>query len=147
VKTRRIATALILGWLGSSASTPSAADTSITLLRLNQPPCKTLTRADILQAKLAYHIADKEQSEYGFAVSIKFQSKDPRRTFSDGRQGRISVSKRDDELTLTYPMVAIRHSAQLYRPITCYFYLHRNTGPGRSTVIALTKPIVFQECQ
>jgi hypothetical protein len=68
-------------------------------------------------------------------------------TFSDGRQGILAITARQDTVTITYPLAAIRHNAQLKRPITCYFYLHRNTGPGRSVVIAQTEPIVFRECQ
>ena len=137
----------MLGCIGTRAFTPADADNAITVVTLNQPPCKTLTAKDVLKAQLAYHIAAKEQSDYGFAVSIKFQSTIPRSTFSDGKQGVIAVTQKEGVLTLTYPMAALRHRAQLHRPITCYFYLHRTTGPGRSTVIARTKPIVFQECQ
>ncbi|TGE04833.1 hypothetical protein [Hymenobacter fodinae] len=68
-------------------------------------------------------------------------------TFSDGRAGEVTVKCKQDTLTLSYPMSALRQNAMLKRPITCYFYLHRNTAPGRSTVIAKTDPVIFQECQ
>jgi hypothetical protein len=119
----------------------------LTLLSLNQPPCATLQPNSVIRAKLAYHLAETEQSAEGFAVSIKFQSVNPRMTFSDGRQGIVTVSARQDTVTITYPIAAIRRNAQLKRPVTCYFYLHRNTGPGRSVVIAQTAPVIFQECQ
>ncbi|MBO2008822.1 hypothetical protein [Hymenobacter negativus] len=123
-------------------------DNSITLVKLNQPPCKTLSAADVLTAKVAYHIADAEQSADGFAVSIKFQGTDPHMTFSVGQQGKgTDVTARQDTLTLTYPMAAIMQNQRLQRPVTCYFYLHRNLGHGRSAVIARTPPIVFQNCQ
>jgi hypothetical protein len=130
-----------------SPNTLPAEPNSITLLKLNQPPCATLTPQSVLRAKVAYHLADAEQSEYGFAVSIKFQSTDPRRTFSNGREGIATVTQRTDTLTITYPMAALRQSAQLQRPVTCFFYLHRYTNAGRSVVLAKTPPITFQECQ
>ncbi|WP_022826317.1 hypothetical protein [Hymenobacter norwichensis] len=131
----------------SPAATTAAELSSITLLTLNQPPCVTLTPQSVLRAKVAYRLADGEQSAYGFAVSIKFQSTDPRRTFSNGREGIATVTQRADTLTITYPMAALRQNAQLQRPVTCYFYLHRYTDAGRSLVIAKTPPITFQEYQ
>lgn len=135
-----------------SAFTTPAADNGpegnrIALIKLNQPPCATLTSKSVLKAKLAYRIANTEQSEFGFAVSIKFQSNKPGMTFSDGQLGVATVKVKQDTITLSYPMAAIRHNSLLRRPITCYFYLHRNTAPDRSTVIAKTDPVVFQECQ
>jgi hypothetical protein len=96
---------------------------------------------------LTYQLGEQEQSEHGFAVSIKFATTDPRRTFSLDQGGQQAVTQRHDTLTLHYQMNRIWSNPQLKRPITCYFYLHRNTGNGRSTVIARTPPIVFQECQ
>lgn len=119
----------------------------LTLLTLNQPPCATLQPSSVIQATLVYHLAETELAAEGFAVSVKFQSTNPRMTFSDGRQGILAITARQDTVTITYPLAAIRHNAQLKRPITCYFYLYRNTGPDRSVVIAQTAPIVFQECQ
>jgi hypothetical protein len=127
------------------AQTPAS---TIRLVALNQPPCATLTPQSVLTAKVAYQIAAQEQSPYGFAVSIKFQGTDPRMTFSHGRAAGEEIVSRNDTLTITYPMAAIMQDTRLRRPITCYFYLHRNTSAeGRSTVIAHTPPIVFQECQ
>ncbi len=121
---------------------------AITLLELNQPPCKVLSAGDVLKARVAYHIADAEQAGEGFAVSIKFQGTDPRMTFSVGQQGKgTDVTARQDTLKLTYSMAAIMQNPKLRRPITCYFYLHRNLGNGRSVVIAQTPPIMFRECQ
>ncbi|GGF24803.1 hypothetical protein [Hymenobacter cavernae] len=124
---------------------------TIKLLALNQPPCSIPTDESVITAKLAYHIAEQEQSEYGFEVSIKFQGTDPRMTFSMSRgpanTGNIKVTSKSDTLTLTYPMATILNNPRLRRPITCYFYLHRNTEPGRSVVIAKTPPIIFAECQ
>ncbi|UOQ96962.1 hypothetical protein MUN81_17165 [Hymenobacter sp. 5317J-9] len=119
---------------------------SIALLVLNQPPCTVPNSQSVFKAKVVYTIASREQSEQGFAVSIKFQSTDPRMTFSSGQQGDISVSSRHDTLTLEYPLARVWANPRLKRPLTCYFYLHRNTAPGRSTVIARTPPIVFREC-
>jgi hypothetical protein len=116
------------------AQTP--APSRITLLTLNQPPCATLQSTSVIRAKLVYNLAETEQSTESFALSIKFQRTNPRMTFPDGRQGVIAISARQDTVTLTYPIAAIRHNAQLKRPLTCYFYLHRNTGPGRSVVLA-----------
>ena len=135
------------GLRAQSASVARADPSRITLLTLNQPPCVTLTPQSVLRAKVAYRIADGEQSAYGFAVSIKFQSTDPRRTFSDGQQGVVTVTQRADTLTITYPLAALRQTAQLQRPITCFFYLHRYTDAGRSLVLAKTPPIRFEECQ
>ncbi len=101
----------------------------------------------VIVAKLAYSLADTEQSEHGYAVSIKFQGTDPRMTYSMGRMGEASVTSPTDTLTLQYPMASILRDGRLRRPITCYFYLHRNTGEGRSTVIAKTPPVIFRECQ
>ncbi|WP_426058135.1 hypothetical protein [Hymenobacter sp. B1770] len=128
-----------------AAQVPSG--NAIALLTLNQPPCTTLTPKAVIRAKLAYHLAETEQSDYGFAVSIKFQSTDPRMTFSDGDLGVVAVTAHHNTLTLSYPVAAIRRNDRLKRPVTCYFYLHRNTAPGRSMVLAKTEPIVFQECQ
>jgi hypothetical protein len=124
-----------------------AGESTIKLLKINQSPCTTLTAKSVLKAQLAYRIADTAQSKYGFAVSIKFQSTRAGMTFSDGRLGEVTVKVKQDTLTLSYPMSAVRQNALLKRPITCYFYLHRNTAPGRSTVIAKTGPVIFQECQ
>lgn len=121
----------------------------ITLLALNQPPCSVPVRESVIKAKLAYQIAAQEQSEHGYEVSIKFQSTDPQRTFSTGPRGlgKVMLSTKNDTLTIRYPLEAVWNKPMLKRPITCYFYLHRNTGNGRSTVIAQTPAIVFRECQ
>ena len=141
------------------AQTTPATGNKIMLLELNQPPCSIPTDKSIITAKLAYHIAEAEQSEIGFAVSIKFQGTDPRMTFSVGhyagptrpssneRAGEVLVTSKTDTLTLKYSMAQILNNPRLRRPITCYFYLHRYTAPGRSEVIAKTPPIVFAECQ
>jgi hypothetical protein len=92
-------------------------------------------------------LAKTEQSTEGFAVSIKFQSTNPGMTFSDGNQGIVTLTARHDTVIVTYPIAAIRRNNQLQRPLTCYFYLHRNLGAGRSVVLAKTAPIIFQECQ
>jgi hypothetical protein len=137
-----------LAFAGLSAllAAQAPAGNAIALLALNQPPCTTLTPQSVIRAKLSYHLAEGEQSAYGFAVSIKFQSTDPRMTFSDGVRGQATVTARHDTLTLSYPVAAIRRNDRLQRPVTCYFYLHRNTGPGRSVVLAKTEAITFQEC-
>jgi hypothetical protein len=68
--------------------------------------------------------------------------------FPHGTAGMETVMSRGDTLTITYPMALITQDARLQRLITCCFYLHRNnTSDGRSTVIARTPPMVFQECQ
>ena len=138
----------------SHAQTPTPAGNYIQVLSLNQPPCKVLSAKDVLTAKIAYRIAESEQSAAGFAVSIKFQGVDPRYTFSVVRSFGATppvpdtpVTRRSDTLTLSYRMADIMHDTRLLRPITCYFYLHRNLGKGRSTVIAQTPPKVFRECQ
>ena len=131
----------------SLACAQTPATNRITLLSLNQPPCATLQPTSVIRAKLAYSLADAEQSAEGFSVSIKFQSTNPNMTFSDGQQGQVAVTARHDTLTITYPVAAIRHNTRLQRPVTCYFYLHRHIGANRSVVLAKTAPVVFQECQ
>lgn len=138
----------------AQAPAPAPAGNDIRLLSLNQPPCKVLSAKDVITAKVAYRIADSEQSAEGFAVSIKFQGTDPRLTFSVVKGHGATppppdpaVTLRSDTLTLTYRMIDIVQDRRLRQPITCYFYLHRNLGQGRSTVIARTPPIVFSECQ
>ncbi|WP_324676909.1 hypothetical protein [Hymenobacter sp. GOD-10R] len=135
----------------SLAQTAPANGNTIKLLALNQPPCSVPSPESMITARLAYHITEQEQSEHGFSVSIKFQGTDPRMTFSMGlagqKAGETLVTSRNDTLTLRYPMAAIWGNPRLKRPITCYFYLHRYTAPGRSTVIAKTPPVVFAECQ
>jgi hypothetical protein len=139
----------LAGLLSTTGFTPQAptAGSTIKLLALNQPPCATPSRESMIKAKLAYVIAAQEQGEEGFEISIKFQTPNPKMTFSSGPLGRVKVSVRRDTLTLSYPMAAIWSNPQLKRPLTCYFYLHRNLGNGRSTVIAKTPPIQFSECQ
>lgn len=135
---------------GAPPSAASAVEAShITLLQLNQPPCAVPTARSVIRAKVAYRLAPGEQSEYGYAVSIKFQEVTPGRTFSQGRLGQVAITQRADTLTIEYPMAAILGNARLSQPITCYFYLHRNTtpAPGSSRVIAKTPPIIFKECQ
>lgn len=132
---------------GHAQTGTPAAGSSIRVLALNQPPCSVPSAKSVIVAKVAYHIAEGQQSDHGFAVSIKFQGKDPRMTFSTTRLGQVAVTTAHDTLTIEYPMEAIWHDARLQRPLVCYFFLHRNTGPGRSVVIAKTKPITFQECQ
>ncbi|MBT2559239.1 hypothetical protein J7E24_15730 [Hymenobacter sp. ISL-91] len=140
-------TTLALASLMSVLAAQTPEGNAIALLTLNQPPCATLTPQSVIRAKLAYRLADAERSVHGFAVSIKFQSTNPRMTFSDGLQGYATITARHDTLTLSYPVSAIRRNNLLQRPVTCYFYLHRNTGPGRSVVLAKTGAITFQECQ
>ncbi|MCB2408705.1 hypothetical protein [Hymenobacter lucidus] len=120
---------------------------SITLLALNQPPCATLSKESVVTAKLAYQLADTEQAAEGYEVSIKFQSTNPKLTFSSTQLGQARLTARHDTLTITYPVAAVWNNPKLLRPLTCYFYLHRNLGNGRSTVIAKTPPVVFIECQ
>ena len=119
---------------------------SVTLLELNQPPCTVPTAKSIIKIKFAYHLADSETVPEGYAVSVKFQSTSPRMTFSIGNQGATSITSKHDTITLEYPMARILRAPNLQRPITCFVYLHRNMGEGRSRVIAQTPPIVFQEC-
>lgn len=144
----------LTNWSTVHAQTPAPTGSHITVLSLNQPPCKVLSAKDVIRAQIAYRIAETEQSTEGFAVSIKFQGTDPRFTFSVSRghgamppPAATTVTLRSDTLTLTYSMADIMQDTRLRRPITCYFYLHRNLGQGRSTVIALTPPIIFRECQ
>ncbi|TGE28240.1 hypothetical protein [Hymenobacter metallicola] len=132
---------------GPTAPQTAEAGSTIKLLALNQPPCATLSRESVVTAKLRYQLAPQEQSAEGFVVSIKFQSTNPKMTFSSTQLGRVKLTQRADTLTLRYPMAAVWNNPQLRRPLTCYFYLHRNLGNGRSTVIAQTPPIVFTECQ
>lgn len=140
-------TGLALAGLSALLAAQAPAGNAIALLALNQPPCATLTPQSVIRAKLSYHLAATERSAEGYAVSIKFQSTTPGMTFSDGVQGQVAVTARHDTLTLEYPVAAIRRNHRLERPVTCYFYLHRNTGPGRSVVLAKTGAITFQECQ
>jgi len=138
--------ALALG--GPARQPPPGQEAStITLLAINQPPCTVPTPHTVIKARLAYHLAEGEQSDYGFAVSIKFQTTTPGRTYSQGQLGIRAITRRGDTLTIRYPLAAVWADARLRRPITCYFYLHRNTGPGRSRVVAQTPAIIFQECQ
>jgi hypothetical protein len=136
------------------AQTPSPVGNHIKVLSINKPPCKVLSAKEVIRAKIVYRIAATEQSPEGFAVSIKFQGNDPRFTFSAVKSRGATpprpdtpLALRSDTLTLTYSMADILQDTRLMRPITCYFYLHRNLGNGRSTVIAQTPPIVFSECQ
>ncbi|MDO7886268.1 hypothetical protein [Hymenobacter cheonanensis] len=135
------------GLAQTGAATPGSEASTLTLLRLNQPPCAVPTARSVIKARLAYRLAAGEQSDYGFAVSIKFREVTPGHTFSKGRPGQVSITQRADTLTIEYPMAAILADTRLSHPVTCYFYLHRNTAPGRSRVIAQTPPIIFKECQ
>ncbi len=146
--------AIIISGLANAFSRQAAAQAippneanSITLLSLNQPPCAVLDARSVLKAKIAYHINASEVSTQGFAVSIKFKANRPGMTFSEGTADKVRVTSRQDTVTITYPMASIRRNGLLEQPLTCFFYLHRYTAPGRSTVIAQTKPIVFKECQ
>jgi hypothetical protein len=134
---------------GRAQMSPAATASTISLVQLNQPPCTVPTAHSVIKAKLAYRLAPTEQSEYGFAVSIKFKGTTPGLTYSKGRLGQLTITQCADTLTLEYPMAEILGDARLARPITCYFYLHRNTtpAPGRSIVVAKTPPIIFKECQ
>ncbi|RAK70445.1 hypothetical protein [Hymenobacter edaphi] len=114
------------------------------LLSLDRPAC--LKPASLLTAKLAYRLGPREQSAYGYTVSIKFATTNPGRTFSRGLDGERAVTQRRDTLTLSYSMTQVLGNASLKRPITCYFYLHRNTSATSSEVIASTPPIVLPEC-
>ncbi|TGE24021.1 hypothetical protein E5K00_02055 [Hymenobacter aquaticus] len=119
---------------------------TIKLLALNQPPCATPGKDAVITARLAYSLAAQEQAPDGYEVSIKFQTPNPRVTFSSTLLGQVKLTQRRDTLTLSYPLAVIWNNPKLLRPLTCYFYLHRNLGNGRSTVIAQTPPIVFREC-
>ena len=130
----------------SAPASPTEAS-HITLLELNQPPCTVPTTRSVIRARLAYHLAPTEQSDYGFAVSIKFRGTTLGLTYSKGRLGQVAITQRADTLTIEYPMAAILGDIRLSHPLTCYFYLHRNLAPGRSRVIAQTPPIIFKECQ
>ncbi|NML64327.1 hypothetical protein HHL22_03825 [Hymenobacter sp. RP-2-7] len=138
---------LLLSGIRSTWAQVPANTNRVTLLALNQPPCTVPAASAVLTFKLAYQLAEAEQSAYGFAVSVKFQSTDPNRTFSIGREGQTTITARHDTLTITYPMAAVARVPGLLHPVTCYLYLHRYTAPGRSTVLAKTPPIVFQNCQ
>jgi hypothetical protein len=138
--------ASLAGAVGTAAphQTP---ENSVNLLSLNQPPCTVPTAKSVIKLKFAYQIAESEAAPDGYAVSVKFQSTDPRMTFSVGSQGQTAVTSKRDTVTLEYPMASILRAPRLQHPITCYVYLHRNMGQGRSRVIAKTPAIVFQECQ
>ena len=135
------------GLAQTSAPAPTTEASRITLLELNQPPCTVPTARSVIKARLAYCLAPAEQSDYGFAVSIKFRGTTPGLTYSKGRLGQVAITQRADTLTIEYPLAEILGDARLSHPITCYFYLHRNLAPGRSRVIAKTPPIIFKECQ
>ncbi|GAB3835519.1 hypothetical protein [Hymenobacter jeollabukensis] len=124
---------------------PVADGNKIHLLSLDQPPC--VSPGSLVTAKLAYRLGPREQSAYGYAVSIKFASTDPGGTFSLGLDGEQAVTQRRDTLTLSYSLTQILGNSHLKRPITCYFYLHRNTSASSSEVITRTPAVVFRECQ
>jgi len=118
---------------------------SVAITSLSPDPGATVTPKDTIIASLRYAIADNVQSDYGFQVSIKFESTTPGTTFSVGETAQVDLLEREGNVTIEYPLQTIWNFQNLKHPVACYFYLHKMTSVNSSIVIAQTVRIAYQE--
>ncbi|GAB2963949.1 hypothetical protein GCM10027048_36480 [Hymenobacter coalescens] len=148
------ASALLLGTLllagcGKKDNNPPAqpAVTAISIASLTPAPGTQVSRATTIDATLNYSLADSETSAYGYRVSILFKSTTGS-TFAINPSS-VDLTARKGTVSMSYPLSRFwdrTTSPMPARPITCYFYLQRNTnGTGQSEVIAKTDALVFPE--
>jgi len=118
---------------------------SITITSLSPAAGSVVSSLDTIRADLAYVIADDEVSDYGFAVSVKFQSVIENQTLSLGEEAMITVSDKKGQVNLVYPLTSAWRSSDLAHPVSCFFYLHNYVSETTSSVIAKTERISYEE--
>jgi hypothetical protein len=110
------------------------------------PEVNTLISAnDTIRAMLEYAIAEDIISDFGFSLSIKFDSKNEGETFSIGSDASIVLNEKKGTKSLEYPLNQIWSNENLKHPLGCYFYLHQMTSETASKVLARTPIINYSE--
>jgi len=120
-------------------------ESTIEILDLSPEAQSIVSSQDTIKAILRYSIAPDIQSEFGFSISIKFVSTTAGRTFYIGSNAEIEITDRDGQVILKYPLDLVWNYSDLKHPISCYFYLHKETSETSSTVIAKTEEIDYME--
>jgi len=123
----------------------NAAATYIEVAELVPAAGSMISASDTIAAILKYAIDNAVQSDYGFSISVKFTSVNEGQTFSIGQDTDISLTEKAGTITHTYPLDMIWNHADLKHPVSCYFYLHKETSQTSSTVIAKTAEIKYTE--
>ncbi len=136
---------LISSCKDSTTDSNNEMESTIEILDLSPEPQSVVSAQDTIKAVLKYSIAEDIHSDFGFSISIKFVSTTEGRTFSSGPDAEIELTERDGEVPLQYPLELIWNHSDLKHPISCYFYLHKQTSETSSTVIAKTEEISYME--
>ncbi|MCC2546382.1 hypothetical protein LJY25_07990 [Hymenobacter sp. BT175] len=125
---------------------PVASKNELTIATLTPAAGALVSRSTTVTATLNYNLDDSEKSEYGYRVTLQFQSTNPSTTFS-GSNGTVVLPNRKGTVSISTPLSSIwdRTNPAPLHPITCYFYLQRLTSATSSEVIAKTSAITFTE--
>lgn len=129
----------------STTDSTNETESTIEILDLSPEPGSVVSSQDTIKAVLKYSIAEDIHSDFGFSISIKFVSTTAGRTFSIDPNAEIKLTERDGEVSLQYPLEFIWNHSDLKHPISCYFYLHKQTSETSSTVITKTEEISYME--
>lgn len=129
----------------STTDNPNETKSTIEILDLSPEPGSVLSSQDTINAVLRYSIAKDIHSDFGYSISIKFVSTTAERTFSIGPSAEIKIIERDGEVPFQYSLELIWNHSDLKHPISCYFYLHKETSETSSTVLAKTEEISYME--
>jgi hypothetical protein len=129
----------------STTDSTNETESTIEIRDLSPEPGSVVSSQDTIKAVLKYSIAEDIHSDFGFSISIKFVSTTAGRTFSINSNAVIKLTERDGEVPLQYPLELIWNHSDLKHPISCYFYLHKQTSDTSSTVITKTEEISYME--
>ncbi len=146
-----LALSLTLLGCGKTEETPTPTPpvvpkNELTVASLTPAAGTLVSRSSTITATLNYSLADTETSEFGYRVSLQFQSVNPSSTFS-GTNGSVVLPNKKGTITISTPLSSIwdRTSPAPLHPITCYFYLQRMTSATSSDVAIKTAAITFTE--
>jgi len=137
---------LMLMLLGCGKEEEATPTNSITLVTMTPAAGAKVSRSSTISATVNYTLAADEASEFGYRVSIQFESAF-NGTFALN-PSHVTVTDRKGTIQMNYPLAGVwdlYNSRELQHPVTCYFYLDRMTDDGRSTVIAKTQALTFTE--
>jgi hypothetical protein len=132
----------------TASDRPVITETSIEILEITPEPGSVVSAEDSIVAKVAYQVAEDDQCESGYIVSLLF------RTYSGftcrGIAGECAIltTKDSGTMTFTYPLQRVWNVDSVRRPLLVHFDLvHRcpdSTDP-LGIYLAWTETVVYAE--
>jgi len=95
-----------------------------------------------IQACLQYHVAEDRVSSYGYSIMIELEPADGN-GFTVTSTEILYVTKANDTIVFRYPLSNVKEFTGLKYPLTCRFWLERQTGDGINGFIANTGEYAF----